>query len=151
MQLMRVVDNIVVEIVTVPDFVTVIVSDTDGTLQYTERPSKADDFFHAAMGFEVAPDGVVIGSVRDGKKFLRPPEPPPPLVPPRELTRRGFKEAALGLGALDALKGAVAKAKAKDQIYWEDEDTFVESNPKLGRLAAAAKVDVVAVFDAVAA
>lgn len=74
---------------------------------------------------------------------------PDNLLPPaRFLSRRAFKEAALGLGLFDALKAAAAKAKAKDKIYWEDEDTFVENNPKLGRIETAAKVDVTAVYDA---
>ena len=72
---------------------------------------------------------------------------------PRVLKRRNFLEAVdrmpLGTGsALDAMNAAAAAtSKRKDRIYWQEEDAFIESNPKLDRLASAAGLDVAALFD----
>jgi hypothetical protein len=77
-----------------------------------------------------------------------------PSPPARVLKRRNFLEAIAGMPhvsggtALDAMNAAAAAAqKRKDAIYWQEEDAFAESNPKLHRLAVAAGLDVKAMFD----
>ena len=77
------------------------------------------------------------------------------VAPPsqRVLKRRNFLEALdrmpVGTGsALDAMNAAAdASAKRKDRIYWQEEDAFIDSNPKLARLACAAGLDLAALFD----
>lgn len=70
------------------------------------------------------------------------PPPPPRVVPADTLIA-----ALTASGKLAAMDAAVsATAKDKDRLYWHRRYEFVESNPKLIRLATAAAVDLGAAF-----
>lgn len=71
---------------------------------------------------------------------------PPP--PPREFDADVVIAALKQAGKLAATEtAATATPKDKDRFYWQRRASFVESNPKLARLALAAGWDVRAIFD----
>lgn len=76
------------------------------------------------------------------------PTPARPLPSSRELDADLLITALKQSGRLAATEtAAAATTKDKDRFYWQRRSTFVENNPKLARLAAAADWDVRAAFD----
>jgi hypothetical protein len=66
---MRLLDNVIVEIVEVPDI-------------HEDRPARPDDFFHPDAGFVHHEPGVEVGMARKGKGWAIPPQPTVTVPPP---------------------------------------------------------------------
>lgn len=94
---------------------------------------QGDEYWDAAMAFgDIAP-------------FV----PPPPLL--RIVAARKVLQAAASAGVLDALDAAAEAAKSikpGDWLYYCREPDWAENNPKLVRIAKAAKVALAPLFDA---
>jgi len=68
---------------------------------------------------------------------------------PRQATGKQITSALSDMGLLDAWDAAVMAAKPADRYYWQRayDDLTPEDNAKIGRLAAAAGVEVAVLFD----
>lgn len=75
--------------------------------------------------------------------------PAPVLAPPviRDATAKQLRYALNSLGVRAAWDVALAAASADTNDYWDTEPNPPESNSKIKRLAAAAKVDLKALYD----
>lgn len=150
MWLMRVDGDICVEVVEVPDvardLVTpsceAVVDPATGEIiipaveaVYRERPAVAADFFHAGSGFVVWDGAAAIGQVRQGRLWVDQPPVAAPAV--RQATPHALVT-ALTASEFEAMQAARPRDMAR--IIARAGDMIPQSNPPLGRLAAAAGV-----------
>ena len=107
----------------------------------------------AGLPFSWGDDGVYYGEdfpperVADLEALVAAHDPAKQL--PREALGKQIAAALNDLGQLEAWDAAVNAAKPEDRYYWmrSYDDLVPEDNAKLGRIAAAAGVDVAALFD----
>ena len=127
MRYARIADGLVAEIIDLPDDV------------------ELKDAFHpdiVATIVECADESVTSGHGYDGKKFA-PPVPPPAPEVIRQATGRQLRYALNEIGNRAAWDTALGKAKPNDVDYWitlGSGDLAPEDNPKLARIAKAAKI-----------
>jgi len=96
---------------------------------------EATEDFAAAQGW-IPAEGLEIGMVWDGSKFVAPPAAVDPV--PEEVTKFQAKAALLEVGLLDSVETLMANpaTPAKARLAWSEVQSFRRDSPTIAALAA---------------